>query len=77
MEKRDVIHGGAQLTSLDPENVRRDFYDGKNVMSLTGDPNWPLWWKKRHVTDAGPQLTSMMEKTSRHWRGTPTDLLDF
>ena len=35
MEKRDVIHGGAQLTSLDPENLRSDFYDGKNVTSLT------------------------------------------
>ena len=35
MEKRDVIHRGAQLNSLDPENVRRDFYDGKNVTSLT------------------------------------------
>ena len=50
-ENRNMIQGGgAQLTSFDPENVKCDLYDRK----------------KRDVTDAGPQLTSMLEKTSRH-----------
>ena len=54
--KRDMVQGGGQLTSFDPKNVKSDLYDGK----------------KRHVTDTGPQLTSLMEKTSRHWRWTST-----
>ena len=45
-----MVQGGGQLTSFDPKNVKCDLYDGK----------------KRHVTDTGPQLTSLMEKTSRH-----------
>ena len=39
MEERDMIHGRAQLTSFDPENVKCDLYDGKNDMLLTLDPN--------------------------------------
>ena len=45
------------------------------VTLLTQDPNWPPLIQKRHVTDAGPQLTSLDPKTSRDRRRAPTDLL--
>ena len=53
-----------------------DLHWSKNVTLLTRDPKWPPLIQKRHVTNAGPQMTSFDPKTSRYLRRTPTDLLD-
>ena len=74
----------------DPKRLRNSqgtptdlFDDPKSTMlvttsSLTRGPNWPHWWsKKRYVTHAGPQLTSLMiQKSLGHSHGASTDLLD-
>ena len=41
----------------------------KNVSSPTRGPNWPPWWKNRHVTNAGHQMTSMIKIVMSSMRG--------
>ena len=54
-------HGNQPKTMKNHENQL-----SKNVAFLMRDPNWPPFIQKRHITDAGTQLTSFGSKTSHY-----------